>query len=188
MHYLNTEKMMWFAITIYWIISAVFVKKTIKRQPAPERIVYIICVLIAFSLLFENYISFAFLYRPVLFQSEAWKMAGLLLCATGLIFSLTARIYLGENWSGTITIKKDHQLIQSGPYGITRNPIYTGFLTAFTGCAMSLGQLRGWMGIIFILAAMLIKIKKEEEFMNEVFGTSFQSYKMKVKKLIPGIY
>jgi protein-S-isoprenylcysteine O-methyltransferase Ste14 len=53
---------------------------------------------------------------------------------------------------------------------------------------MSLGQLRGWMGIIFILAAMLIKIKKEEEFMNEVFGTSFQSYKMKVKKLIPGIY
>lgn len=188
MDFLNIEKMMWFAITIYWIVSALFVKKTIKRQPAPERLVYIICVLIAFTLLFENYISFAFLYRPVLFQSEIWKMAGLIICAAGLIFSLTARIYLGENWSGTITIKKNHQLIQSGPYRITRNPIYTGFLIAFAGCAISLGQTRGWLGIIFLLAAMLVKIKKEEEFMNEVFGTSFQSYKAKVKRLIPGIY
>lgn len=108
-----------------------------------------------FCLLFENYISFAFLYHSVLFQSEIWKIAGLLTCASGLIFALTARIYLGENWSGTITIKKDHQLIQSGPYRITRNPIYTGFLIAFAGCAISLGQLRGWLGIIFIITAML---------------------------------
>jgi protein-S-isoprenylcysteine O-methyltransferase Ste14 len=188
MNYLNIEKMMWFAITIYWIVSSFFVKKTVKRQPASDILVYIICVLIAFCLLFENYISFAFLYRPILFQSDAWKMAGLLLCSAGLIFSLTARIYLGENWSGTITIKKNHQLIQSGPYSITRNPIYTGFLMAFAGCAMSLGQLRGWLGIIFLLAAILVKIKKEEEFMQQVFGSSFQSYKAKVKRLIPGIY
>ena len=188
MHYTQIEKMMWFAITIYWIISALFVKKTVKRQPVQERMGYIICILIAFSLLFENYISLAFLYQPVFFQSEIWKIAGLLTCAAGLIFSLTARIYLGENWSGTITIKKNHQLIQSGPYRITRNPIYTGFLVAFAGCAISLGQLKGWLGMIFLLIAMLVKIKKEEEFMNEVFGTSFQSYKSKVKRLIPGIY
>jgi protein-S-isoprenylcysteine O-methyltransferase Ste14 len=188
MDYLNIEKMMWFAITVYWILSALFVKKTIKRQPAPERMAYIICVLIAFCLLFENYISFAFLYYPVLSQAEGWKIAGLLICAAGLIFSVIARIYLGKNWSGTITIKKNHQLIQSGPYRITRNPIYTGFLTAFAGCAMSLGQLKGWLGVIFLFVAMLLKIKKEEEFMNEAFGTSFQTYKLKVKKLIPGIY
>jgi protein-S-isoprenylcysteine O-methyltransferase Ste14 len=188
MNYINIEKMMWFAITLYWIISALFVKKTVKRQPVRERMGYIICVLIAFCLLFENYISYAFLYRKVLFQSEIWKMTGLLFCAAGLIFSLTARIYLGKNWSGTITIKKNHQLIQSGPYRITRNPIYSGFLLAFAGCAISLGQLRGWLGIIFLLIAMLVKIKKEEEFMNAVFGTAFQLYKSKVKRLIPGIY
>ena len=44
MHYLNIEKMMWFAITIYWIVSAIFVKKTIKRQPAPEtNCIYNLC-------------------------------------------------------------------------------------------------------------------------------------------------
>ena len=188
MHYMQIEKIMWFAITIYWIVSAVFVKKTVKRQPIQERMIYVSCVLIAFSLLFEDYFPWAFLYLPVLLQSDIWKMAGLLTCAAGLIFSLTARIYLGENWSGTITIKKDHQLIQTGPYGITRNPIYTGFLTAFAGCAITLGQLRGWLGMIFLFMAMLIKIKKEEAFMEEAFGNTFTAYKSKVKKLIPGIY
>jgi protein-S-isoprenylcysteine O-methyltransferase Ste14 len=115
-------------------------------------------------------------------------MAGLVVCAAGLIFALTARIYLGENWSGTITVKENHQLVQSGPYSITRNPIYTGFLLAFLGCAISLGQVKGYIGIVFLLITILIKVKKEEEFMQEVFGGSFLSYKLKVKKLIPGLY
>ena len=188
MGYINTEKIMWLAITVYWLMSALFVKRTVKRQAASDRIAYIICVLLAFSLLFENYFPFTFLYHPVLFQSEVWKMAGLVVCAAGLIFALTARIYLGENWSGTITVKENHQLVQSGPYSITRNPIYTGILLAFLGCAMSLGQVKGYMGIIFLLITILIKVKKEEEFMQEVFGGSFLSYKLKVKKLIPGLY
>jgi protein-S-isoprenylcysteine O-methyltransferase Ste14 len=188
MDYLTIEKLMWFAITVYWLVAAMFVKKTLKRQAAYDRLVYILFVLLAFSLLFENHFPFTFLYRGIFFHSEIWKMAGLVLCAAGLIFSLTARIYLGENWSGTITIKENHQLVQSGPYRITRNPIYTGFLMAFFGSAMSLGQVKGWLGIIFLFVAILVKIKKEEEFMQEIFGSAFQSYKAKVKKLIPGLY
>src|SRR3984893_9035946 len=162
MNSLNIEKSMWFAIAVYWVISALFVKKTLKRQAARGRLAYILCVLLAFSLLFENYFPLAFLYRTIFFQSEIGKVAGLILCTAGLIFSLTARIYLGENWSGTITVKENHRLIQSGPYRITRNPIYTGFLLAFLGCAMSLGEVKGWIGIIFLLIAILLKVRKEE--------------------------
>ncbi|MDP9041278.1 MAG: isoprenylcysteine carboxylmethyltransferase family protein [Bacteroidota bacterium] len=188
MNYLNTEKLMWLAITIYWLVTALFVKRTLKRQPAAERLAYILCVLLAFSLLFENYFPYSFLYQPLFLQNAIWKVAGLILCAAGLIFSLTARIYLGENWSGTITVKENHQLIQSGPYRITRNPIYTGFLLAFLGCAMSLGEVKGWIGIIFLLIAILLKVRKEEAFMQETFGDLFQSYKLKVKRLVPGLY
>jgi protein-S-isoprenylcysteine O-methyltransferase Ste14 len=188
MNYLNTEKMMWASLAVYWLISAFFVKRTIKSQPTPERFAYVVCVLLAFSLLFESYFPWPFLYHPFLSQSGATKVAGLIFCAAGLCFSVVARIYLGGNWSGTITIKENHQLIQSGPYHITRNPIYTGFLFAFFGCVISLGQVKGWMGIAFLITAMLIKIRKEEEFMQEIFGNSFHSYKLKVRKLIPGIY
>ncbi len=63
-----------------------------------------------------------------------------------------ARIWLGENWSGRITIKENHELIQTGPYAITRNPIYSGFLLAFAGCSMSLGLLKGYLGIFFLIS------------------------------------
>jgi protein-S-isoprenylcysteine O-methyltransferase Ste14 len=97
-------------------------------------------------------------------------------------------MWLGSNWSGRITIKENHELVQSGPYRITRNPIYSGFLLAFCGCSMTLGLLKGYLGIPLLLVCLLLKISKEEFFMQEVFGEKWQNYRLKVKRLIPGIF
>jgi protein-S-isoprenylcysteine O-methyltransferase Ste14 len=188
MSILTTEKMMWLMIALYWLISAISVKRNIKRQSGWQRSIYILCVLLAFSLLFSDYFKVSFFNQIILPQSQLWKIAGLILCAAGLLFSLIARIWLGSNWSGRITIKENHELVQSGPYRITRNPIYTGFLLAFCGCSMSLGLLRGYLGILLLVICLLMKISKEESFMLEVFGDKWKSYKSRVKRLIPVIY
>jgi len=179
---------MWSVIFIYWLVSSFAVKKTVKRQSGKGRILYIICVLTAFMFLFGNYFSIDFLDQTVFPQTYNWRITGLIFCALGLTFSLMARIWLGENWSGRITIKENHELIQSGPYALTRNPIYSGFLLAFSGCSMSLGLLKGYLGIFFLVVCILIKISKEEAFMQEVFGEKYRTYKSKVKRLIPIIY
>lgn len=179
---------MWFAIFIYWLISAFSVKKSVKKQSGLGRVLYILCVILAFSLLFGSYFSIGFLDIQILPQNEGWRITGLIVCASGLAFSLMARVWLGKNWSGRITVKENHVLIQSGPYSITRNPIYTGFLLAFAGCSMSLGQVKGYLGIIFLFACVMIKVHKEEAFMQETFGEKFRIYKSKVKRLIPFIY
>jgi len=188
MNIISAEKTMWFATFAYWLAASFSVKKSLKKQSGTERIWYILSVLIAYSLLFGNYYHFSFLDMPILPQDEYWKITGLLLCTSGLVFAILARISLGENWSGRITIKENHELIQTGPYGITRNPIYSGFLLAFIGCSMSLGLLKGYLGIFFLVACILIKISKEEAYMLEVFGEKYRTYKTKVKKLIPIIY
>ena len=188
MHILIIEKMMWLAIAIYWLISSLSVKKSVRRESGWQRIVYILCVLVAFSLLFSDYLDQHFLNSPALPQNESWKITGMFLCAGGLLFALVARIWLGSNWSGRITIKENHELVQSGPYRITRNPIYTGFLLAYIGCSMSLGLLKGYVGILLLMTCLLMKISKEESYMLEVFGDKWKSYKSRVKRLIPGIY
>lgn len=67
---------------------------------------------------------------------------GLLMVICGLAFAVWARIHLGRNWSGTVTVKEDHELIRSGPYGIVRHPIYTGLLLAIAGTAIVFGEWR----------------------------------------------
>ncbi len=65
---------------------------------------------------------------------------GMGLTAVGIAFALWARLWIGRNWSGTITIKDQHELIQRGPYSLVRHPIYTGLLLAFLGTALVHGE------------------------------------------------
>ena len=188
MSLIDIEKTLWFFTGIYWLVAAFNVKKSVTRQNDLQRIIYMCFWVIAFLLLFTNNISFSFLYRSFFLQQPAFKITGMILCISGLLFAVWARIYLGKNWSGRIAIKQEHELIQTGPYALTRNPIYTGFLLAFIGCAMTEGLLKGYFSLLFITAGIFLKIGKEEDYMNQVFADSYVAYKQRVKKLLPFIY
>ncbi len=79
MNIISVEKTMWFATFIYWLVSSFSVKKSVKKQSGWERILYILCVLFAFSLLFGNYLNFSFLEKPILPQNYYWKITGMIL-------------------------------------------------------------------------------------------------------------
>jgi protein-S-isoprenylcysteine O-methyltransferase Ste14 len=185
---LEIEKTMWFCTGVYWLFAAFNVKKSLKKQSDFQRIVYMCLWIVAFLLLFTSDISLPVLYKPVLLQQQYFKIAGLVLCLSGLLFSIRARIVLGKNWSGRIAIKQEHKLIQNGPYALSRNPIYTGFLMAFTGCALTEGLLKSYLSLLFITTGIFIKIIKEENYMHEVFSDQFDIYKKRVKRLLPFIY
>ena len=54
---------------------------------------------------------------------------GAALTVAGVAFAIWARALLAGNWSSSVTVKRDHELIVEGPYRIVRHPIYTGILT-----------------------------------------------------------
>jgi len=114
-------------------------------------------------------------------------LVGIAITLAGLGFAIWARIHLGTNWSGQPVIRIDHTLVQSGPYRIVRNPIYTGILIASIGSTIVIGEFWALAVTIIILVVFIAKIRNEEEFLLEEFGESFIAYKQKVKALIPFI-
>jgi protein-S-isoprenylcysteine O-methyltransferase Ste14 len=72
--------------------------------------------------------------------------------AAGCAFAIWARMLLGGNWSASVTVKHDHQLIRQGPYSIVRHPICSGLLLALLGTALALGELRGIVDLALALA------------------------------------
>ena len=93
--------------------------------------------------------------------------------------------HLGRNWSGTVTVKENHELIRSGPYAIVRHPIYTGLLLAVLGTAIVFGEWRGLLAFCFLTIALLLKLQREERFMEESFPDTYPSYRAQVPALIP---
>jgi protein-S-isoprenylcysteine O-methyltransferase len=140
---------------------------------------------LAYSLVFTRYFQSGWRARLFIPNSDFTGMTGLLLVLLGIAFSIWARLELGGNWSGTVTVKQGHTLIRRGPYTIVRHPIYSGLLLAFLGVAIILGQIRGLLGVGILSLSFWLKSRIEERFMLEQFGAEYREYQRQVKALIP---
>jgi protein-S-isoprenylcysteine O-methyltransferase Ste14 len=86
------------------------------------------------------------------------------------LFTVWARVHLGMNWSGTVTVTEGHELITSGPYAVVRHPIYTGLLLAFGGSALARAALRGILAVALAFWSLWRKLRIEKTWMREQFG------------------
>jgi protein-S-isoprenylcysteine O-methyltransferase Ste14 len=114
-----------------------------------------------------------------------WPRVGLALTILGLGFAAWARIRLGRFWSGTVTLKENHELVRSGPYAFVRHPIYTGLLTAAAGTALARGTFAALLGLGLIGVACWLKIHAEENLLTNYFGDTYREYRRQVAALIP---
>src|SRR5579872_4508963 len=83
--------------------------------------------------------------------------------------------------------KRGHELRTTGPYGITRHPIYTGVLGMLAGTALIDGLGRWVLSFVVIAVALEVKIAMEESLMRQTFGPQYAEYQRRVPQLIPGL-
>jgi len=168
-----------------WLLGLLTVKPSARSQSSGSRLLQIGLYFLAYSLVFTRYFQSGWRARLFVPNSDFTGMTGLLLVLLGIAFSIWARLELGGNWSGTVTVKQGHTLIRRGPYTIVRHPIYSGLLLAFLGVAIILGQIRGLLGVGILSLSFLLKSRIEERFMLEQFGAEYRDYQRQVKALIP---
>lgn len=180
--------LMWLAYVAYWWAMATDVKSDERREEAGARLQRLILMILAILLLGVPKFRLSVLDRRFLPTSVWWVWIGAAVTASGLLFSLWGRRYLGRNWSRAVTIKKDHQLITGGPYSLVRHPIYTGLLVGLCGGALALGEWRGLVAVGLVFIALLRKLRLEEQWMRVQCGESYENYFRQVRALVPYIY
>ena len=163
----------WLLWGIWWVMMAFFSKSTKRRENPLQRLEHLVPTVLGFFLLFNEDWRAAWLTRTIFPDLPALALAAVTATVLGLVFSAWARLALGGNWSGSITIKKDHQLIRRGPYRFIRHPIYTGMLVALLATAVVQQQSGGLLGFAVMLWALYRKARREESFLSEEFGDAY---------------
>ena len=133
-----------------WIVASISTKRSIYRESRAHRLRYSLLLVAAYLFLVEGRrLPHPFDLRFVA-CTDAVAWTGTLLCIGALAICIWARISIGRNWSGVVTLKEDHQLIERGPYRWVRHPIYTGLLMMYLATAIVLGRGGGFIGLLLI--------------------------------------
>jgi protein-S-isoprenylcysteine O-methyltransferase Ste14 len=143
----------WGVFLISWIAAAFWADRTEKRPARREEWLYRGLTAVGAYLLFRGGVASASAtYRIwALWAGGDWAMFALLVA--GLAFVWWARLHLGRLWSSSVTKKADHRVVDTGPYGVVRHPIYTGLLLSLAATAGQLGTAYAVAGVLFFLAA-----------------------------------
>jgi protein-S-isoprenylcysteine O-methyltransferase len=183
--FLTITALCWCIFYGYWLIKANHTKENVYVQGIFDRILARVWILAVFLLLYLPQLSAGWIGRRIVPQNYAIGIIADVICAAGVAFAVWARTILGGNWSGAVTIKKNHEIIMRGPYRYVRHPIYTGYLFATLGSALAVGEVRGAIALVMIFAGIIRKMGVEERLLSKNFPDTYPEYKRRVKRLIP---
>jgi protein-S-isoprenylcysteine O-methyltransferase Ste14 len=168
-----------FAWMVSWLIAAWWVRRVAERPAYGSEALHLSVTIAGCVLLFGLNRDAEGLTGPL-----GWAMVGV--AAGGYLFCWWARLHLGTLWSGSVTRKDDHYIVESGPYGLVRHPIYTGLIVSLVALAVAEATSVALVGAGLVALGFYIKARLEERFLREQLGPeAYDGYRHRVPMLIP---
>ncbi|WP_454624020.1 methyltransferase family protein [Bradyrhizobium cenepequi] len=175
----------WILWVISWVVASVWSGQTKKHVMTADSLKYRIPILLG-----------AILFLPwtgrILGEKPLWQFSSFgiyvmaVLTLAGISFTWWARIHLGRFWSNAITHKEGHHVIDTGPYGLVRHPIYTGLIAGMLVTGVAVGTVTAILGAVLISLGMWQKARMEEVFLSAELGAEeYGAYRRRVPMLIP---
>lgn len=121
-------------------------------------------------------------------DGEALRAAGLALYVIGFLVMHWTQATLGRHFSVEVTIQKDHALVTAGPYRLVRHPRYLGVILFSLGLALVFAT---WVGLVLaaaVMAVLLWRIPDEEAMMRREFGSTWDEYARRTRRILPRLY
>ena len=111
--------------------------------------------------------------------------AGYVLAAAGLAFGLWGVATFFRSKTTVIPHRAVSNLVERGPYRVTRNPMYVGLTALYAGLALAQNRLWPFALLPIVLAVLIVAvIRPEERYLEERFGEEYRAYKRRVRRFL----
>lgn len=114
-----------------------------------------------------------------------YNYLGIIFILIGLILNIWADAMFKK---AKTTVKPDEtpsKMVTSGPFCISRHPMYLGMLLILLGTALVMGSVIVFLApVAFVMIIQVFFVGMEEQSMERVFGDAYLRYKKKVRQWI----
>lgn len=95
---------------------------------------------------------------------------------------------LGRNWSPSLQLREEHQLVTEGVYRSIRHPMYASqWLWSVAQPLLLQNWIAGWAGLLLFLPLYVLRVSREEQMMLEQFGDEYRAYMNRTGRVVPRI-
>lgn len=115
---------------------------------------------------------------PLLSDKTA-MVSGIVIITAGLPFYLTALIGVKRAYAS-------ERLVTTGPFGMCRHPVYAAWVIFFVPGIMLI--INTWLGLtapIVMYFLIISLVKKEEAYLEAMFGKDYLDYKQRTPAVLP---
>jgi len=142
-------------------------------------------LLLATTLLYALVPSVYSLTAPITWlEGFAFRMAGLVLMAIGLVWTATAQMQMGPSWRIGIDLVNKTDLVEKGLFRKTRNPIFLGMRFALLGFFLALPNAFTLLSAVLLDVLMQVQVRLEEDFLRTVHADVYADYCSRVRRWI----
>jgi protein-S-isoprenylcysteine O-methyltransferase Ste14 len=181
----ETLELIWIIWLVSWLAASFWTGRTQRRIGNLEAWTYR-AVIIVGAILLVPWSKWLRTEKPLWHVGHDASVALVVVMVAGLSFTWWARIHLGPLWSGAITRKEHHRIVDTGPYGIVRHPIYTGIIIGLLATAVAEATFTALVGAALIIFGLWLKARSEECFLKTELGAeSYDAYCRRVPMLVP---
>ena len=109
---------------------------------------------------------------------------GLIMLFISLLWTVIAQGHMKNSWRIGIDKETKTELVTTGLFSISRNPIFFGMILSLIGLLLTTPNALTALFLTLGYVLIQIQIRLEEEFLTKVHGQIYLNYKQKVRRLI----
>lgn len=107
---------------------------------------------------------------------------GLVLALGGALFAIRAQSYMGASWRIGSAAGHSGAIVDSGPFGLSRNPVFVGQVVLFVGFVLVRPDpVQAFLAAAVMLAVGL-QVRIEEKVLERDLGAPYLAYRQRVRR------
>lgn len=137
---------------------------------------------IAMFSFFDSYYKYLL---PIWYLDMEWlRISGVGLVLLAFVWIIVAQFQMKNSWRIGIDYNDKTELIDSGLFRISRNPIFLGVILSYIGTFLIIPNLLSFCIMVLTIVILQVQVRLEEEFLIKIHGDEYNLYKNKVRRWI----